>query len=372
MAGDTPTQRGSLKSAIVCKPLTTMGGLEQYIFSLAQVIEAPIYTPIFDIPTSKLGSKPRIVEFGKTGITRRVLGKVAGGLMTSIDYENFDVPERHNVIISVGEPAKSVIHQPHQLRIHLLNMPPRWLFDLGPGRLGNQIGPVKWGRRLYQSYVRILDISTMDRLNNIVVPSETIGNRLRTYYGRSSAATIYPPIDTDTYYHETDERYLLYLGRLAPMKRVDEIIEAVSQTDYRLKVAGEGPSRATLEAEAASNIDFLGYVSEEDKRELLAHCSGLLFNSDHEAFGIVPVEAFASGKPVIGVNEGFTRHQIISEKNGLLYQRGRENIIQAIERLSQIDWNPLEIQETAERFDIERFRENWLSLLDEVAGNSDS
>jgi glycosyltransferase involved in cell wall biosynthesis len=242
-------------------------------------------------------------------------------------------------------------------------MPPRWLFDHGPRRYDDAVEPVRWCKRLYQSYVRTHDVATMARLEEVVVPSEVIGDRLQTYYGRSPTRVIYPPVDTDAYHNNGDEGYLLYLGRLAEMKRVTELVDALSETDHRLKVAGDGPLRDAVERRAGPNVEVLGYVSEERKRDLLANCTGLVFNSDREAFGIVPVEAFASGKPVAGVNEGYTAHQVIEGTNGVLFERGPENLRAAVRRLEETDWDPAAIRETAERYDTARFRERWQALL---------
>ncbi|NHN46558.1 glycosyltransferase family 4 protein [Halostella sp. JP-L12] len=347
---------------LIFKPIEKIGGLERYVAELADTIDAPIYTPVqtVELPNTSSGRAPDVIEFRRNDWMRAVLDRAPiGAIVNSLEYEDFAVPDKHDTVITVSEAAKAVIQQPHQRRVHLLNMPPRWLFDLGPGRYNDAPALVGWLKRWYQSRVRVHDVSTVSRIEEFVVPSETIGERLRSYYSRTADHVIYPPVDTDRYYCEANGGYLLYVGRLAPAKRVVELVTALSGTEYRLQVAGTGPQEAAVREAAGPNVDVLGYVSEDEKRDLLANCDALVFNSDREAFGIVPVEALASGKPVVGIAEGFTKQQIQDGDNGVLFERGAENLREAVERMYDREWNANHIQESAQRYDVERFREAW-------------
>ncbi|WP_251328897.1 glycosyltransferase [Haloplanus pelagicus] len=356
---------GATDPCLVYKPITTDGGLERYVAELAVTLDAPIYTPVqtTSLPEASTGDRPTVVEFRASDWVRSLLDRLpVGAVVDVLEYEAFEVPDEHDLVVTVGEATKAVVHRPHQHRLHLLNMPPRWLFDLGPGRYDGSPAPVRWGKRLYQSAVRAHDVGTVHRIDQFVVPSETIGRRLRTYYHRTPERVIYPPVDTERYWFEGTEGFLLYLGRLAPAKRVVELVEALSATDHRLTIAGTGPRQAAVERAAGANVEVLGYVSEERKRDLLATCDALVFNSDREAFGIVPIEAMASGKPVVGVDEGYTSHQIEDGVNGVLFDRGTANLRAAVDRAYATEWDPEAIQRTAERFDTARFREAWRDL----------
>ncbi|MFC7166110.1 glycosyltransferase [Halospeciosus flavus] len=142
-----------------------------------------------------------------------------------------------------------------------------------------------------------------------------------------------------------------------------ELVDAVSGTDYKLRIAGTGSVEEDLRRRADDDVEFLGFVSEDRKRDLLARCDALLFNSEHEDFGIVPVEAFASGKPVIGVNEGFTKYQIEEDVNGILFDRGVKNVRDAINKMYGQMWDAEKIQATAERYGMERFEREWCRLI---------
>lgn len=348
---------------VVHDPITFRGGGEQYAAELAAVLDAPLYTYRKSVDVN-LDTPVDFREFGSPGfLDRQVLNTPFGGLLRAVEYENFDIPERHDAVITTGAISKAVIHHPFQRRYHLLHTPARWLYDRGPGKYSSGRWPVRWAKRLYQSVMRVHDQSTVPHIDDFVVNSEVIGRRLQTYHRREPSDVVYPPIDLESYYHTEDSGFLLYLGRLEPHKRVGELVDAVSRTDYELYVAGSGSTEKDLRSRAGSNVSFLGFVSEERKRELLAECDALLFNSEHEDFGIVPVEALASGNPVVGVNEGFTKYQIDEGVNGVLFERGVENVRDAIDRMYDQSWNVDEIQKTAERYGMDRFESQWRSLI---------
>lgn len=346
---------------IVAKPLTTDGGLERYLSELARALDAPVYTARKSIDPEHFSG----IEFRTVGHrtrTERLLARLPlGAALDHLEYANLSIPAEFDAVITLGEPAKAVVHRSDQRRYHLLNMPSRWLFDRGPGRFDDHVGPRRLVERAYQSALRGLDVSTIHRIDDVVVPSETIGRRLETYYGRSPTAVVYPPVDTSQFEHEPGEGYLLYVGRLAPQKRVREIVETLSDTEYDLKVVGTGPLESELRTIAGPNVDLLGYVDEARKRRLLARCDALVFNSDDEAFGIVPVEAFASGKPVIGVDDGYTRFQIDPDHNGVLFERG--GLLEAVEHCSSREWDADAIVDSAQQYDAARFRARWQGLL---------
>jgi phosphatidylinositol alpha-mannosyltransferase len=113
-----------------------------------------------------------------------------------------------------------------------------------------------------------------------------------------------------------DQKSILYIGRLERRKGVKYLLEAfqlfaASNPDVKLLIAGDGPERERLELLSEDlklpNVEFLGFVSEEQKLELLAKadlfCSPAVFG---ESFGIVLLEAMATGTvSVAGNNSGY-------------------------------------------------------------------
>lgn len=345
---------------VIHSPMSFHGGGEQYALELAEILDATLYTYECKIDYEH---EVDVVEFDENYVDRLVPKLPFSGYWYILAYESFSVPTHHDAVITSGDAAKAVIHRPNQHRYHLLHTPTRWLYDQTHSEHRVTTWPLNWVQRQFRSYMRVLDESTIPRIDDFVVNSDTVGRRLETYYRREPTSVIYPPVDTSSFEQRNSEGYLFHVGRLEDAKAVDEIIEAVNGTEFKLKIAGSGSKEGGLRELAQSNVELLGFVSESRKRELLSRCDALVFNARAEDFGIVPIEAMAAGKPVVGVDEGFTRHQIEDGVNGILYERGIDNLRAAIERMYQQEWKAGEIQRIAEQYDIEVFRRKWYSLL---------
>lgn len=201
-----------------------------------------------------------------------------------------------------------------------------------------------------------------------VANSDVVARRMDRYFDipREDITVVYPPVKTKSYSHTHDvtQDYYLYLGRLAGHKHVEDAIQAANDCGVSLKVAGDGPEKKRLSKLAGDGVDILGRVSENRKRRLFAGAKALVYPAANEDFGMVPIEAMASGTPMIGVREGFTQYQIIDGCNGILYDRGElPAAIQAFETAG-VSWNETEIEAWAgERFSVDRFREEMRAVV---------
>jgi glycosyltransferase involved in cell wall biosynthesis len=162
------------------------------------------------------------------------------------------------------------------------------------------------------------------------------------------------------------------LNRIVPEKRVKMVIEAFNELDIPLKIAGEADESAKRYANECKklsndNIEFLGWVGGDDKIELLAQSSGLVFAAEREDFGMPPIEALAAGKPVVGVNEGFTKHQIVDGENGVAFTPTKSDLKRAVEDCIEKTWSAKQLQDSSRRYDVRAVRQKWMSILrDEI------
>lgn len=106
-----------------------------------------------------------------------------------------------------------------------------------------------------------------------------------------------------------DGDYILSLGRLVRLKGLDALVRAMQHTKCQLRICGEGPERRNLERLSqhlglTDRIDFMGWISEEEKHRMLCECRMFVIPSLHEAYGMVAAEAMSYGKPVISSNTG--------------------------------------------------------------------
>jgi len=347
---------------VVQDPMRFHGGGIQYTLELARTLDCPLYTyeHTADIDTDDVD----VIEFGDPSTVDRLIEQFPfGSTRLFVAYENLQVPAEFDAVITSGPVSKSVVHRDHQQRFHALHTPTRWLFDRAPGRYADSPAPIRWLRNAYQSLMRIYDVSTISRIDDFIPNSEVIERRLETYYRREASAIVHPPVDTSSYHHEESEGFLLSLGRLEKLKHVDEVVKAVNETDRHLVVAGTGAEESRLRQIAGPNVEFRGFVSEDEKRDLLARCEAVIFAAEREDFGIVPVEALAAGKPVVGVNEGFTKFQIEDGETGILFDRGIENLHDAIDCAYDTNWDRERIQNTSKRFDVDVFRKKWSRII---------
>ena len=145
--------------------------------------------------------------------------------------------------------------------------------------------------------------SAPSRPDHLIANSRFTAQRIARYWGRSSTV-LPPPVDVARFdWQQPRDDFYLSVCRLVPYKRVDLVVQACRELDLPLVVVGDGPERARLEAMAGPSTRFLGRSSAHEVEQLLARCRAYVY-AGLEDFGIAPVEAMASGAPVVGLGRG--------------------------------------------------------------------
>ncbi|CAN5762766.1 glycosyltransferase family 4 protein [soil metagenome] len=167
---------------------------------------------------------------------------------------------------------------------------------------------------------------------------------------KSDIEVIHPGVDLSVFtpggQGRTEEPTFLYLGRLKRYKGVDLIIRAVAQLAARgdqgkLLIGGRGEWEANLRELAASlgledRVEFLGFVSEQRKRELFRSVWANMYLSPKEGWGITNLEAGACGTPTIASDSPGLRESVVHERTGLLVSHGDvDQVADAMRRLSR-------------------------------------
>ena len=136
-----------------------------------------------------------------------------------------------------------------------------------------------------------------------VAISNFVAERIERIYGKSSAV-VYPPVDWDRFAisGEVDDFYLI-VSALVPYKRVDLAVEACTRLNKNLVIVGKGAELDRLRAQAGPTVQFKGWVGDDEATRLMARCRAFLLPGE-EDFGITPLEAMASGRPVIAFGKG--------------------------------------------------------------------
>jgi glycosyltransferase involved in cell wall biosynthesis len=139
-----------------------------------------------------------------------------------------------------------------------------------------------------------------------------------------------------------------------------------SRTGRRLRIAGAGPELGRLRKLAAPNVEFLGRVSDDALRELYSRCRALLLPGE-EDFGITPVEALASGKPVIALGRGGAL-ETVPPFGGVFFDEPSEpHLANALERFEKLEpeVRAAELQEHAKRFSAAEFSRKMRAVLED-------
>ncbi len=220
--------------------------------------------------------------------------------------EQLDLSKYSMVISSNHLVAKGALTSPDQLHISYVHTPVRYAWDqmnvyLQQSNLSKfGLGPFV---RLQLHYLRLWDQLSSSRPNYLIANSRFTARRIAKFWRRKSLV-IHPPVDVERFqWNLSRDDYYLCLSRLVPNKRVDLVVKAFTLLRLPLVVVGTGPEVRLIKSLAGSNVKVMGYQSHEQVARLMAHCRAFVY-AGLEDFGIAPVEAMASGAPVIAFGRG--------------------------------------------------------------------
>src|SRR5215813_1088568 len=292
-----------MRAAIVHYWLLGRRGGEKVLDALCRLLpEADVFTLFCDPDTlSEEVRRHRVTASFLNPLRRghRSLLPLMPMALESLDLRGYDL-----IVSSESGPAKGVLAPSGSRHVCYCHTPMRYLWDLYPAYL------YEWTHsRLKRAvmapvanYLRLWDYSSAARVDEFIANSRNVSRRIRRCYRRESEI-IYPPVAVETFFWKEPEDYYLIVSELAAYKRIDTAVRLFAKTGRKLCVVGDGPEYRSLKKIAAPNVEFRGRVSDADLREAYARCRAFLMPGE-EDFGIAPVEALASGKPVIALGRG--------------------------------------------------------------------
>jgi glycosyltransferase involved in cell wall biosynthesis len=378
MPGTMPSALQNLRVALVHYWLIRRRGGEQVLEALAEMFpEADIFTLVLDraslgdtlknrrIYTSFLQSVPGIRNHYQKFLPLSPLA------LESLDLVDYDL-----VISSESGPAKGVITRQHTCHVCYCHTPMRYVWDMYFEYRRHVPGGVL-GRAFYSivsHYLRLWDQATADRVDYFIGNSHNVASRIWKTY-RRPAEVIYPPVAVDEYESgkELGDFYLV-AGQLLRYKRVDLAISACNDLGRKLIVIGEGEEMGRLRRMAGPTVSMMGWQPDEVLRRHYSRCRALLFTGE-EDFGMTPVEAQASGRPVVAFGRGgalesvrgyFSGELPCPDPTGIYFEepsvRSLTAAILEFERNEKL-FSPTKIQVHARGFSVERFRTEIANFL---------
>ncbi|MEK7072212.1 MAG: glycosyltransferase [Patescibacteria group bacterium] len=361
------------KIALVHDHLAQDGGAERVLMVLKEMFpEAPIFTLLIDKNNTN-------VFFNDKEIRTSFLQKIPLGVkkyqwwlaLMPLATEGHNLMDYDLVISSTSAFAKGVITNQDSLHVCYCHTPTRFLWtDTYSYVEGLKVNPlVKVVLPFTLRKLRKWDRLAADRVDFFIANSETVKNRIKKYYSRESEV-VYPPVDIDNFYiSSAPKKYYLAGGRLVPYKKIDLVVKAFSRLGIPLKIFGIGPEIKYLKSLAKPNIEFLGKVSDERKKDLYANCLAYL-NPQEEDFGITAIEAMASGRPVIAYRSGGATETIIDGQTGEFFEeQWWEELADKVIRFDNHKYNPQFIRSHASNFSVNNFKNNMDGILSRIKEN---
>ncbi|MCF7838009.1 MAG: glycosyltransferase [Candidatus Marinimicrobia bacterium] len=207
--------------------------------------------------------------------------------------------------------------------------------------------------------LRHWDRRANQRVDRFVAISRHIQARIARCYNRD-AGVVYPPVNTDFFTPDptvTPGAYDLIVSALVPYKRIDLALEAYRLLpERRLKIVGAGTEYERLRATAPANIEWLGRRADPEVRALYQGCGCLVFPGE-EDFGIVPLEAQACGRPVVGYDRGGLRETVRPNETGILFSpQTPTHLAAAVRACTQTTWPAERLRAQALTFAPDAFR----------------
>jgi glycosyltransferase involved in cell wall biosynthesis len=364
---DEPTEIDNLDIAVAHWHVNAWGGAEYLVTKLAEAVSVDhVYTlgepePDHSNPYGAVTFEDVTAHLGYTTIRR--LQQHAGRVFEYSQWEDVDWREfgSPDVLITSGATTRAVITPDDTLHLNYCHSPPRWFYDLYHDRKVSIVGALT---RSGVRYLRMRDMAIDPRVDHYLVNSPIIRRRLWKYYKRDSEV-LYPPVELNRYYNNDDHGFYLHLGRLDEQKGVPAVVGAFERLDDQLVMAGgagDVDKSVLNQIKRADNIEWRGFVDESEKLRLLSQCSALVFNGQNEDFGIVLIEANASGKPVISREDGFPSMFVDKGDNGIVHDGTKSDIEQAINKMREVDF-PTTPETYASPFSFERFSENIQAVI---------
>ena len=356
-----------MRVALVCSWLNQYGGAERVLEVLHDMYpQAPIYTSVYE--PRALPDFYRQWDIRPSFMQRLPLVKRKHQLFLGLfplAFESFDLSEYDLVISNSSAFAHGVLTREGTAHVCYCLTPARFLWNYHAYVQREKVGSLA---RLILPfplhYLRTWDAAAASRVDSFVAISHAVQARIRKFYRRDSTI-IYPPVNINDY-QPADEvgDYYLIVSRLIPYKRIDLAVEAFNQLGLPLKIVGDGRDRAALQAMARSNVEFLGRRSDAEVRQLYARCRAFVLPGE-EDFGLTPLEAQASGRPVIAYGAGGALDTVVEGETGAFFcQQTPESLAEAVASFDALACDPHRIREHAAKFDVAVFRQQLGELVE--------
>jgi glycosyltransferase involved in cell wall biosynthesis len=352
-----------MKLALVHDWLNQIGGAEDVLATLVeQYSDSPIYTSIYapdimpdvyqtwDIRTLWMDKLPAIYRHHQPYLPFYPVA------WSGLQLDDVDVilSNKSGFCHGVGFDASKTVHVCYCLA------PTRYVWQLDAYIAREGLGKVaQMGLRPLIAMMKRWDYNAAQKVTHFIAISTEIQERIQRYYERDSVV-IYPPVDTERFKpvaQDEVEDYFLVVSRLIPYKRIDLAIEAANRLGVKLKIGGRGRDIERLQSLAGENVEFLGFVPDEELPHLMAKAKAFIFPG-LEDFGITPVQSQAAGRPVIAFEGGGALDTVLAGKSGEHFaEQTVESLVEVMRDFDAQKYDPVWMRQHALKFDTQVFNQ---------------
>ncbi|MBW4615421.1 MAG: glycosyltransferase [Desmonostoc vinosum HA7617-LM4] len=354
-----------MKIALVHDYLTQRGGAERVFELLCQRYpEADVFTSLYD--------PQKTIDLGDRLVKTTFLQKIPGAakyfrLIAPLYFPAFralNLQDYDLIISSSTSFAKAVQKRPNAYHICFCHNVTRFLWDTTTYL--REYGDYRYFAPLIEKVFQVMrniDLTYAQEPDLYIANSSVVARRIENIYGKQAIIVNYPINTNNFIFSDIKDEYYLASARMISYKRLDIIVEAFNWLGWRLLISGDGPEQERLKSKALNNIEFLGHVSDRTRKDLFAKAKSIIVAA-LEDYGLVPVEANASGTPVIAYGAGGVLDTQIPGKTGVFFKRQTPESLQtALLEAGEITWDYEKIRNHA----VKNFSENaFFSKVEQI------
>jgi glycosyltransferase involved in cell wall biosynthesis len=357
-----------MKVAIIHYWLVGMRGGEKVVEALCEMYpQADIFTHVYvpEMVSDKI-RQHRIIPTFINALPRAAKMYKSYLPLMPMALEQLDLRGYDLIISSESGPAKGIIAPSEALHVCYCHTPMRYIWNM----YHDYRHSAGWLARILMPplthYLRMWDVTSAARVDSFVANSATVAKRIHRYYGVDSVV-VHPPVDTDAFSIAAPselEDYYLMAGELVSYKRPDLAVRAFNAMKLKLVVIGGGEMLKEIRQLAGPTITVLGPQPFEVLKHHYARCRALIFPGE-EDFGMVPVEAMASGRAVVAYGRGGAVETVAEGVSGIFFaEQTVEAISAAVRGLQDIKYDPKIIAAHAEQFGRDQFFRKMRAHID--------
>jgi len=382
-----------LRVALVHDYLGEFGGAERVLLVLSEMFpEAPIYTAFVRPGPAYQRFKHRDLHPSWAQKIPWFAAKLHSPLrfLAPLIWESFDFTGYDLVISSCSwYITKGILTRPETVHIAYIHTPPRYLYGYPTSIDWQKYWPVRLYARLVNHFLREYDFVAAQRPDILIANSENTRKRIQKFY-RRDATVVYPPVELPFKVSSklglgidagksgfrllspsSTGGYFLIVSRVVGGKGLKLAVQACSQLELPLKVVGSPAGWSSEFREireiAGPQVEFLGYVGDEELAKLYAGATAFLATAQDEDFGMTVVEAQLAGIPVIAYRGGGYLETVVDGKTGIFFDEySIRGLKKAINQFS-IQYSVFSIsaiQKHAQKFSKPRFISQIKKIID--------